>query len=176
MDWNVARNFVSGTMIQNEIAGQTLAAGAVPVVPFDPGAQLIAGVVTLDEEETFVVQVKGHIDVSTADAVGMPLQSLLLQWGCYKAQFNPVVGTFQCPPIGTALGIADVNWAFHQHKLWDFPNLQLTTIQRLSLPFAATLRIGQGVALMAAMQADWTAGPTVSYRSYLEYRILRNVD
>jgi hypothetical protein len=146
------------------------------VVPFDPGLQLIGGVVTLDEEETFDVQIKGHFEISTTDSLAAPIGFLLLQWGIYKAQFNSVVGGFTVPPIGTALGIADVNWKFHKHKFVDYPQGPLTAPYHIHLPVQATQRIGQGIALFVALQANWQGTGVVSYISFLEYRILRNVD
>lgn len=176
--WNANTAFANGSIVTAEIAGQTITTAAIPAVPFDPGSQLIAGAVTLVEEETFEVQVKGHIDVNRAIGPASQVSPLLLQHGLYKARFSAGGGGFILPAF-TVGGIADVNWINRFHRVFDMPSqvgVDITVPTRLVMGFNATYRIGQGTALWLAMQASWTGAGSVFYTPFLEYRIRRNVD
>jgi hypothetical protein len=160
-----------------EIAGQSAATGSQPTVPFDPGAQLIAAGVTLVEPETFEVQVKGHIDLTTAITAVLPVGGIRLEHGLYKSRFSQAGNTFTLPTF-TVQGIADRNWVGRTHRQYDGPDTGAlnTVFHRIVANFAGTFRIGLGDAVFLAIQATWVGAGGVSFTPFLEYRLRRNVD
>jgi len=179
MAWAQVTPLASGVQIQVEIAGQTISAAAIPVVPFDPGSQLAAGTVTLDEEETFDVQVKGHIDVNLSDvALAANGGLVLIQSGLYRAEYVQGTG-FNVGVIGTPQGVADVHWISRQHRRFNFGSVLSGFVagpSRIVVPVNGNMRIGQGKALYFVLQANFPATAILNYMSFVEYRIRKNVD
>lgn len=174
--WDQVTEYTSGTQVSLEIAGRSLTADSISSVPFDPGAQLDTGSVTLVEEETFDVQVSGHIDVWAVTGPGI----VHLYHGLYLGDYIQAAASFYVPPaMNLPQDAADTDWKQYSAKAGTlFPAVLTATAKAdaYRMNFAATQRIGQGKGLSLAMMAIFVDPVTLYYASYLKYRIRRNVD